>query len=96
MVKTCPSFPPTDRDAHGILQKTAWKIRGIAYLIECHRDHGGTPIDVEEVWLGIGALLTECSGAINEVRKKIDEPMPKLRRRRVKPRTPKDASKGPQ
>jgi hypothetical protein len=43
------------------------KLRSIAYLIENHHDEVGEPLDVGDIYWGIGLLLTEISYEVKSI-----------------------------
>lgn len=43
------------------------KLRAIAYLIENHKDEVGYPLDIEEVYWGLGEILNNLCAEIREL-----------------------------
>jgi hypothetical protein len=59
--------------ANGKLREVSAKLRSVAYLIENHRDAIGEPLDIEDIYWGIGILLSELSWSIKHVAIQLDE-----------------------
>jgi len=43
------------------------KIRSVAYLIENHRDEVGEPLDRDDIYWGLGRILTDISEAVKQI-----------------------------
>ena len=51
---------PTE-DSETSIRLLSIKLRGIAYLIENFHDDAGEPFDIEDIFWGIGMVLSEIS-----------------------------------
>ena len=55
------------------LRDLAWRIRGIGYLVEQHGEDQISPLDMEQVYYGIGSILTDLSKRVYRIARKMDE-----------------------
>lgn len=49
------------------------ELRCIAYLIENFQDQVGQPFDIEDIYWGLGLILTEISQALKSISMQIEE-----------------------
>lgn len=60
-------------EAAGKLCDLAWRIRGMAYLIECRGDEPAPPLDEGQIYFGIGSILSDLSQRVYRVARAMDE-----------------------
>lgn len=62
----------TDASPWEQLDTLSAQLRGIGYLIECQRDCS-QPTDIEDVYYGIGVLISVLASEVRTVGRKLDE-----------------------
>ena len=55
------------------LRDLSWRIRGMAYLLECHGNNPCPPLDELEIYFGIGGILSELGRRVYRVAHALDE-----------------------
>ncbi len=60
------SLEKIDAESLYVLEKVSAKLRAIAHLVETQRPHD-PPVDIENVYYGLGILLTELGSEIKRV-----------------------------
>jgi hypothetical protein len=76
-VKIRSTKPNDFETAINSLRTESAKLRCLAHLIETQREPESSPLDAEEINLGLAAILGDCSEAVRTASAALEGAMPK-------------------